>query len=112
MESRVSVWKTKASKPVAIKPVGLWWWEKPPVSQEFIGEAHGVLEHTQTHSPRDQYLKGHNPLVGSEGSDRQWGESPARGIVPSLTPPPHTAPQCNKEGSYAWQIPKAMPLTT
>ena len=86
--------------------------ETPSLIGEFIEETHRILEHTQSHPPGHQHLKEHNLLVGSEGSDRKWGESPARGIVPSLTPPPHTAPQCNKEGSYAWQIPKAMPLTT
>ena len=35
----------------------------------FMGEDHRVLEHTQTHPSANQHWKGHNPLVGSEGSD-------------------------------------------
>ena len=38
-------------------------------------------------------LEGHNSLVGNEGSDWKRGKGRARGIVPSLTPPPHTVPQ-------------------
>ena len=37
-----------------------------------MGEADRVLERTQTHPPENQHLKGHNLLVGSEGSDGKW----------------------------------------
>ena len=41
---------------------------------ESVGETHRVLEHTQAHPPANQHLmKGHNPLVGSEGSEGKWG---------------------------------------
>ena len=45
---------------------------------EFVGEAHRILECTQTQPPRNQHLKGYNPFVGSEGSDGKWGQSGAR----------------------------------
>ena len=75
--------------------------ETPSLTGEFLGEAHKVLEGTQTHLPANQHMKGHNLLVGSkgrEGTYRKWGESQASGIVPSLTLPPQTVPQCSKAG--------------
>ena len=39
------------------------------ITGESVGEDHRVLERTQTHPSGNQLLKGHNPLVGSEGSD-------------------------------------------
>ena len=62
--------KTKASKHLVVKTcevvaVG----ETPSLTRESVGEAHGILECTQAHPPRNQHLKGHDPLVGSEGSD-------------------------------------------
>ena len=41
--------------------------ETPSFTGESIGKAHGILECTQAHPPRNQHLKGHNLLVGSEG---------------------------------------------
>ena len=52
--------------------------ETPSLSGESIGDAHGILECTQAQPPRNQYLKVHYPLVGSEGSGGKWGESLAR----------------------------------
>ena len=75
--------------------------EIPSLTGESIGEAHRILENTQAHPCRNQHLKGHNPLVESEGSDRKWGRSQVIGIVPSLTPPLHTAPQHSKVGCWA-----------
>ena len=43
--------------------------ETPSLTGESGGGAHGILENTQAHPPRNQHLKGHNKLVGSEGSD-------------------------------------------
>ena len=72
--------------------------ENASVTGESFGGACGALEHTQAHPPDNQNLKGHNPLVGREGSDGKWDKSRASDIVPSLTPPPHTVPQCSKVG--------------
>ena len=43
--------------------------ETPSLTGEFIGGAYRFLECTQTYPPRNQQLKGHNLLVGSEGGD-------------------------------------------
>ena len=51
--------------------------ETPNLTGESLGEAHGILEGTQAHSPGNQHLKGHNPLVESEGSDRKLDDSQA-----------------------------------
>ena len=67
--------------------------ETPSLTGEFFGEARGILECTQAHPPVNQHLKWPNLIVGSEGSDRKWGESRASSSdwsVRSLTPPPHT----------------------
>ena len=85
---KVSVRKTKDSKPQDVKKsvgvvvVG----ETTSLTGQFVGETHRVLKCTQTHPPANQYLKEHNPLVGSKGSDRKWDQSRASGIVPCLTP--------------------------
>ena len=75
--------------------------ETPSLIGESVGEAHGVLECTQAHIPGNQHLKGHNPLVRSEGNDGKWGESQASNIFPSLASPPQAAPQRSKEGCPA-----------
>ena len=62
--------------------------ETPSLTGEFVGEAHRVLESTQTHPLGNQHLKGHNLLVGT---DRKWDEGQASSIVPS-DPSPKTAP--------------------
>ena len=49
--------------------------EYPSLTGESVGEAHMVLEGIQTNPPGNQYLKGHNPLMGSEENDGKWGES-------------------------------------
>ena len=67
---RVPAWGNKASKPLAVKPVGVVAAEEnPSLTGESVGEAHRILEHTKTHPPRNQHLKGHNPFVGGKGSD-------------------------------------------
>ena len=66
---------------------------------EYVGETHRALN---TNPPtRKSAPKGHKSLVGSEGSEGEWDENRASGIVPSLTPPPHTAPQSSNEGCPA-----------
>ena len=88
-----------------LKPQNLWLW-KP------VGVAAGgrnCRSHRKVHwrgpwgprmyiSPPTQESapEGPNLLVGSGGSDWKWGESQASSIVPSLTPPPYTAPQCRQ----------------
>ena len=73
---RVPAWETKASKPLAIKTVEVAAaGETPSLRGESVGEAHRVLEYTQANPPGNQLLKGHNPPVGSEGSDGKWGKS-------------------------------------
>ena len=52
-------------KPMGVVEVG----ETPSLTRELVGETHRILEHTLAHSPGNQNLKGHNPLVGNEGSD-------------------------------------------
>ena len=70
--------ETKDSKPLAVKPVGVAKvGETPSFTGEYAGEVHRILEHIQTHPLGNQHLKGHNPLVGSEGSDGKWGWSRA-----------------------------------
>ena len=51
--------------------------EIPSLAEESIGKAHVVLECTQTYSPEKQHLKGHNHIVGSEGSDGV-GQEPSK----------------------------------
>ena len=74
MQPRVLVWETKASKPRAVKTVGVVVvGETPSLTGETVGGAHGALGHTQAHPCRNQHLKGHDPLVGSKGCDSKWG---------------------------------------
>ena len=51
--------------------------ETPSLTREFVGETHGVLEHTQNHPLGNRHLKGRNLLVGSKGNDRKWGKNRA-----------------------------------
>ena len=49
----------KASKPLTEKTVGVEGaGETPSLTEEFVGQTHRVLEHTQTHQPRNQHQKG------------------------------------------------------
>ena len=58
-QPRVPEQGNKASKPLAIKTVGVTVvGETPSLTGGFTGETHRVLEHTQTHPPRNQHQKG------------------------------------------------------
>ena len=55
-QPRVPAWGNKASKPqiesvVSVVSLG----DTPNLTGEFIGETHRILEHTQTHLPRNQH---------------------------------------------------------
>ena len=66
MKPRFSAQETKDSKPLAVKPVGIMKaGETPSLTGESIGEAHGVLGYTQTHTLGNQHLKGYSLFVGS-----------------------------------------------
>ena len=55
--TRVPEWENKALKPVAEKSCEARG-ETRSLTGEFIGAAHRVLEHTQTHPPGNQHKKG------------------------------------------------------
>ena len=58
-QPRVSGWKNKASKPLAIKSVVVVAAvEMPSLTEEFVGETHRVLKYTQTYPRRNQHQKG------------------------------------------------------
>ena len=90
---------------------GLWWREKLPASQKFVGEPRRVLEHTQMYSPRNQHQKGPICLwVGGEVTE-SWPRAKQVPLFP-LGTPPHIEPQCNNSGCPTLVKPKAPPLTT
>ena len=69
-----------ASTPLAVKTCGMVVvGETPTLTGESLGESHVLgtspisLQHAQAHPPGNQHLKRYNLLVGSEGSDRKWG---------------------------------------
>ena len=103
---------TEDSKALAIKFCGSCeTGETPSLTRESFGEAHGVLEHTQTHLHGNQHLKGHNLLVGSKRSGIKWGKSRENGIVPSWNPPHMQHHDTAKWVALPWRTPKAPPLT-
>ena len=58
-QPRVPARGNKASKPLAVKPVGVEAaQETPSLTGEFVGETQRVLERTQTHPPGNQNQKG------------------------------------------------------
>ena len=75
--------------------------ETPSLTGEFVGETHGVLEHTQTHPPGNHHQR--SPVflwvVGEVSESRVRAKQAA--LVPSLTPPPHTVPQHSNVGHPA-----------
>ena len=83
----------------------------PRPTEKSVGEAHRVLECTQTHLPVNSHLKGPNTLVGNEGSDRKRDQSRASKWHCSLS---DLCPKdCHNaaQGCPTWRIPKAPPLT-
>ena len=103
-----------------IKPQNLWLktpvrvdaaGEIPSLRREFVGETHGVLEHTQTHPSGNQHQKGPICLwVAGEMT-----ESPPRAKQVALFPLwflPHI--QYHNAATWValpWQIPNVPPLT-
>ena len=86
--------------------------ETPSLTGEFVGETHRVLEHTQTHPPRNQHQKGPICLwVAKEVTESQLRAEQAA-LFP-LRPLPHIQHH-NAVMLIAppWRIPKAPPLTT
>ena len=84
--------------------------ETPSLTGEFVGESHRVLEMYTSPHTRESPPEGPNLLVGTGVSDWKPAESQTSRIVPSWTPPPHTAPQCSEWVAPPWQIPKFLPL--
>ena len=86
--------------------------ETPSLTGNFVGEAHGVLEHTQNHSPGNQHQKGLICLwVVEEVTESQWRAEQAA-LFP-LGPLPHI--QHHISGTWValpWRIYMAPPLTT
>ena len=70
-EVGLAEWETKDSKPLAVNYCRGC---KGRRNSSFTGQSIGVLECTQTHPSRNQHPKGHNPLVGSKGSDGKQGK--------------------------------------
>ena len=85
--------------------------ETPSLTGEFVGETHRVQERTQNHPTKNPHQKGPNCLQVA-GEILKTSESQASSIVPSMTPPPHTAPNAETWVALPWPIPKAPPLTT
>ena len=78
-QPRGPAWGNKASKPLAVKPVGVEAaGEAPSLTREVIGETPGVLECTQTHL-RNQHQKGPVCLwVAGKVTESLWrAEQPA-----------------------------------
>ena len=103
----------KASKPLIEKTCGgLWWGEAPSLTGEFVGDTHRVLEHTQTHSPRNQHQKGPICLWVAEEVTESWQRAEQVALFP-LWPLPHI----QHHNTAKWvalpcQTPKALSLTT
>ena len=72
--------------------------ETPSLKEEFIGETHMVLEHTQNHVPGNQHQKG--PICLWEVGDmtENLPRAEQAGIVPFWTPCPHMVPQFSNVG--------------
>ena len=58
-QPRVPALEKKASEPLAVKASeGSCTGKTPSLTEEFIGETHRVLEHTETHAPGNHHQKG------------------------------------------------------
>ena len=100
---RVSAWETKDSKPQFVVKIC-----------EDCGHGRNSQPHSRVHwrDPQGPKMytnpptyksapKGHKLLVESKVTESEPRAKQASSIVPSLTPPPHTAPQHSKEGCPA-----------
>ena len=72
--------------------------ETPSLTEESVGGTHGVLECIQTHPPGNQHQKGPICLWVADEVTESGVSTKQSSTVPSLTPPPHTAPQCSSLG--------------
>ena len=74
--------------------------ETPTLTEKFTGETHRVLEHIQTHPPRNQHQKG--PIcLWVVGEVTESGGEPSKWHCSLSDPPPHTASQCSYMGCPA-----------
>ena len=110
---RVPVWENKASKPLAVKSVGVKVAGKTPsLTEEFVGETHRVLECIQPHPPGNQHQKGPICLWAV----REVTESQPRAEKAALFPlGPLPQGQHHNTAVWVappWRIPKALPLKT
>ena len=75
--------ETKDSKPLAVRSVGVpKALKSPSLTDESVGEAHGMLEHTQSHASASHHVKGQNPLVGSKKSDERRARTEQEALFP------------------------------
>ena len=85
--------------------------ETPSLKGEFVGETHGVPEHTQTHPPRNQQQKGPICLWVAGEVTESWQRAEQAVLFP-LSPLPHR--QYHSAATWVappWGTPKAPPLT-
>ena len=75
--------------------------ETPSLTREFVGETHRVLEHTQTHQPRNQHQKGPiNLWVVGKVTESEVRAKQAE-LFPLRPPPLYTVTQCSDMGCPA-----------
>ena len=86
--------------------------ETPILTEESIGGAHGFLEHTQAHPPRNQHQKSANCLWVAEEVTESRVRAEQMALFP-LRPLAHTEYH-NPETwvTPSWQIPKALLFPT
>ena len=84
--------------------------DTPSLTGQFVGETHSVLEHTQTHPPRNQHQK--RPICLSVVEEVTENEQRAQQMALfHFGPLPHI--QYHSAATWVvppWQIPKALPL--
>ena len=103
--------ENKDSKPLAVKPVGVVAvGETPSLTGEFVGEIHGVLDHTQGHPPGNQHKKGPICLWVVVEVTESWLRAEQE-VLFLLGPCPHIQHHHTVTWvTLPWQIPKAPPL--
>ena len=98
----VSAWEKKASKPLAVKTCGGSTGVRNSQPHRRVCWRDPQYPRTYTNPPnKESAAEGSNVFVYLEGSGLKWSEGQASSIVPSLTPHPHTAPQCSNVGGPA-----------